>query len=33
VAWFPDGRRLAVVDAETGSIYAADLTDALAHVT
>lgn len=25
VAWHPDGRRLAIVDAQTGSIYTADL--------
>ena len=29
VAWHPDGRRLAIVDAETGSIYFADLTHLL----
>ena len=29
VAWFPDQRRLAIVDAQTASIYVADLT----HVT
>lgn len=27
VAWHPDGRRLAIVDAETGSIYSADLAN------
>jgi gluconolactonase len=26
VAWFPDSLRLAIVDAQTGSIYAADLS-------
>jgi len=30
VAWHPDGRHLAIVDAQTGSIYAADLGSVLA---
>jgi gluconolactonase len=30
VAWHPDGRRLAIVDAQTGSIYTADLGIVLA---
>ncbi|HVE49231.1 MAG TPA: SMP-30/gluconolactonase/LRE family protein [Casimicrobiaceae bacterium] len=29
VAWHPDGRRLAIVEAQTGSIYLADLTNVL----
>lgn len=28
VAWYPDGQRLAIVDAQTGSIYVADLSPA-----
>lgn len=32
VAWFPDGHRLAVVDAETASIYVADLAAAVGRL-
>ena len=30
VAWHPDGRHLAIVEAQTGSIYLADVASALA---
>jgi len=30
VAWHPDGARLAIVEAQTGSIYVADLGSVLA---
>lgn len=32
VAWFPDGRRLAVVDAQSAAIYAADLGPVLDRI-
>jgi len=33
VAWHPDGFRLAIVDAQSGTIYAADLSSALSSTT
>lgn len=33
VAWFPGGHRLAIVDAETGSIFVADLAAAIERAT